>query len=84
MGGAIERLEGVTTRRQLLRGTRAMLAVAAVSVLVCGWNLQRDLSARRGPRARARKWKWGTLALLWLGLAWWSEHRDDQRSSSST
>ncbi|MET0283982.1 MAG: hypothetical protein ABW352_05915 [Polyangiales bacterium] len=77
-------LEQVTTRRQLLAGTRALLAVSSACALAAGWNLYGDLSSQRSPRRRRRKWKWSFLAVLWLGLAYWCEHRDsdDQRDSS--
>jgi hypothetical protein len=79
-------LDRVTTRRQLLLGTRAMLAASAAAGLIAGWNLYSDLNSQRSPRRRRRKWKWGFLAALWAGLAYWSEHRepDAQRESSST
>lgn len=81
MAEALDHLEqGAPSRRQLLVGTRVLLAVAAVSIGVCGWNIYRDVTRNRVPRARRRKWKWGTLATIWLSLAWWSERR--QRSSS--
>jgi hypothetical protein len=85
MAEAVDQLERETlTRRQLLRSTWALLAVGAVAVLFAGWNVYRDMTRDRSARGRRRKWKWGGLALLWFGLAYWSEHRDeDQRSSSS-
>jgi hypothetical protein len=80
---AVDHLERTPTRRQLLTGTRAMLAVAAASALLAGWNVYRDATnPRRGARSRRSKWKWGALVLLWLGLAYWSERR--QRSNSSS